>query len=577
MENVQFHLVETLDDANDLARWLGQRRDALAVDTETSGLSFWSDDLRLVQLGDTETGWAVPWERWGGLVVDLLKKYEDPFVLHHAKFDLHFLEPRGVQIPRHRIDDTMLAAHVLDSERSVALKRLSSTLIHPAAAAGQKTLDDEMRKNGWTWGTVPVDFPPYWVYAALDVVLTARLWEQFKDRIHQQHAAIYELELACQWVLLDMETRGARIDTDYCEMKLLELEDFVRRTEEEVQRVYGITNLSSNDQVARALISDGCKWSKTTKTGRPSLDEEVLVSLQHPLANAVLSARRQKKIAHTYFAGFLARHHDGLLHPSINQLGAKTGRMSVSDPPLQTLPRGDVVRDAFIAGPENRLLLCDYLQMELRVFAAYAQEEAMLAAIRNGTDLHDFVTRLIFHLEESVEVKGTHQRDVTKNANFAKVYGAGTWKFSKTAGITEDEAKAFMARYEEMFPGVRRFQDRIQDELEGRLRSEGRAYVQTILGRRVFVEADMLYKGINYLIQSGCANILKRALVELDNAGVGPYLVLPIHDEVLLEVPEQELEEVEQTVRQVMTVDDLFTVPLDVSTKIVERWGNAYA
>ena len=579
LTDVQLHLVESFDDAMAFMRWLGERHenDAIAVDTETGGLEWWKQPLRLVQFGDTQHGWALGWGDWAGLVRDVMRNYEGNFVLHNSKFDRHFLARENVELPIERTQDTMLMAHVINPARSIGLKNLATALIHPVAKEGERRMKQAMRSAGWGFDTVPIDFGPYWQYGALDAVLTAHLYDKFVPQVRGSFSDIYDLELAVSDVLWRMEQNGARIDLGYVSKKHQEMDEYTTRLRKWVFDQFGVENATSNQQVIDRLLQDGVSLTKKTKKGNISLDKEVLEGLHgvHPLADAVLNIRNTEKLAGTYFKNFEEMADGEYLHPSIRQVGARTGRMSVSAPALQTLPRGSIVRDAFIPREDNSLILIDYSQVEMRVFAHFANESGMIDAIRNGVDLHTFVCRELYDIPADQDPP-REKRQITKNANFSKVYVAGVSTFARTAGIAEAEAKEFLAMYDERFPGVRAFHKTVERMANDRYLSEGEAYVTTPYGRRHPCDPDKLYKLVNYLIQGTCADLLKDKLVQLDAAGLSEYMILPVHDEVIFDAPTEEATEIKKTAEAIMREVDKFSVPLDVDGKIVGRWGDAY-
>lgn len=572
-DGVQFHLVETWEEAGAFIEWLCESRDVLAVDTETGGLEWWDKDLRLVQFGDDMSGWAIPWDRWPGLVHEAFARHTGDFVMHNAKFDIHFLENNGVDVPRHRVHDTMLLAYLHDNTTSNALKRMTSRMLGVSSTAGEMALKDTMRKAKWTWETVPVQLPVYWQYACLDTVLTSRLFHH-PEIYSLTTDNVYDLELGVMSLALDMETRGCRIDTEYVTAKKAELETVVDAAFEEAHLLHGPgINLFSNQQMIELLLRSGATLTKRTDKGQLALDEEVLLGLSsHPVAELVLRARSAKKIISTYFNKLT----DTRARPSINQVGAaKTGRMSVTTPPLQTLPRGRVVRDAFIPSEEHSLVMADYDQIELRLMAHFAGEEEMIKAIWDGIDLHTRTAQLVYR-DDSLE-KDDPRRQVAKNSNFAKIYGAGIATFAATAGISIAEAERFLAGYDAAFPGVRRFQMEVDRTARSRA-VDGATWVTTPIGRKQRCDLDSTYKLTNYLIQGTAADVLKQKMLELDAAGVGEFMILPVHDEIVFDVPNDVLDDVVRVIEDIMPDTTQFSVPLSVEASVTDdRWGVKYA
>jgi DNA polymerase-1 len=568
--------VESLDDCLELKRWLGERRPILGFDTETGGLEWWRQPLRLVQIGDAHRGFSIPFEWWGGLVREVFTKYEGEWVAHNAAFDCHFLERHGIPVPRERVHDTSVLAHIDKSYRLRALKKLAANLIDKSAELGQESLAEGMAKNGWTWGTVPVDFPPYWIYSALDPVLTARLWEKLHPSVSLNYGDVYDLEMATLFVCMDMESRGFRVDLDYTRDRMLELDDFTAQMYEWVGTEFGIKP-GSNDAVANRLLRDGVRLVKLTDKGKWSVDDEVLTGLSgaHPLADAVRSYRQSRKFSKTYFAKILEMADGDVIHPGLNPLGARTARMSVSNPPLQQLPSDSpLVRDSFIAREGNTLVRIDFDQIEARLLAHFSNEPAMIEAITGGVDLHSFMAARMYGVETPTKL----QRKLSKTGTFGKIYGIGAAKFAAQQGVTEAEARAFLAMFDNTFSAVPAFIRGVETVARQRLQTEREAYVTTPIGRRHYLPPrdDGFYKLVNYLIQGTAADVLKQKLVALDAAGLGSYLTLPVHDEVIFDVPKDDAEEVARVALQVMQDFDSFAVPLTAGAEFGPRWGDGY-
>ena len=220
---------------------------------------------------------------------------------------------------------------------------------------------------------------------------------------------VYELECAVSDVLFKMETRGARIDIPFCEEKYDQLIQYVAETREWCVKNYGVSP-GAKDDVIHRLQHDGIEFTKRTAGGSYALDEDVLLRCDHPLARTVLNIRKSQKIASAYFSNFLTLADHDILHCSVKQVGARTGRMSITEPALQTLPRDNKsVRNAFIPSDGNRLVTIDYKQVEMRVFAHFAQETEMINRIRSGVDMHDAVAQVIYGIEEVPKPPSNHQ------------------------------------------------------------------------------------------------------------------------------------------------------------------------
>lgn len=607
MESAEIVLVDSMAEAEEFIDWCRHPHPRLAIDTETTDIEGGRARMRLFQVGDSTNGWVIPFERggWGGLVKQALQELRGTtFIMHNFSFDQTVLWHDGLELPDHRVEDSRIKAHIIDPTQKTGLKDLGDRLIGPYASQGRKKLDELMRKNKWTWSTVPYDLPEYWWYGGLDTVLTARVDAILHDQVFPKFQRIYDLEYACQVVLKQVQRRGVRCDMGYVSSKLETLRYDIDGLRARALDGYGIKNLTSDVQVAKAAVELG--WDPPPETwtasGRPSMAKAVIAGYIDgdeefaPLLKLCFDAKHLEKMASTQYLGGYANLVDaqGFIHPSINPLGARTGRMSVREPALQTLHRDAVVRDAFVPREGNKLIFADYDQMEVRFTAHYAADSAYAQAIRESKDVHrDTASQIYGVAPEDVTKK---QRAITKNAVYAIIYGAGLPKFALTAGITHDEAREFLAKYHWAFPGVKVLQDGLQQKAIARLRDEGMAYVTTPAGRRhplaKWETSDKVwedpksgklhcdgeyYKLLNYLIQGTGADELKRAVVDADRAGIGEYLVLLVHDELGFDVPEGEVEEVKRTIKEVMENHTDYNVPLTVDVTVVDRWGDKYA
>lgn len=582
MDDVSVHFVRDVDDLGAFLTWLDQSRTWLAVDTETSGLRWWDGKLRLAQIGDARTAWCFDWDWWAGAVRQGLSRYRGPIAFHNGNFDLHWFKRYGVPLPpRSQLHDTQVMTALLDSGMFTGLKPAAARRVDPRFARGEGLLKDAFAQHGWDWDTVPVDFPPYWGYAGLDTIGTARLAENEWPEIQAGYADLYELERGAGTVLFEMEERGLALDMEYVHRKSEELAREAAALQAWAQQTHGV-GLGSPSKVAERLVQLGAKLTQKTDSGGLATTSVVLKGLTPQggpvaeFAEAVLRHRKASKTLSTYFRRFTelvdARGH---IHPSIRQMGAKTGRMSVATPPFQALTRGPEVRDAVIPSSEaHRLLLVDYDQIEMRLLYHYCRDPALYAAIMSG-DLHTETARMAYG--DRTITKDDPRRQPAKSAGFAKIYGAGIETFAATAGIPVEEAQHFMALYDEAFPGVNPFMGRVQAVARNRHRDEGAAWVRTQAGRRQVADPGKLYTAVNYLIQGTAADVLKEALVRMDAAGLGEYMILPVHDEVVFDVPREDLEDVRQTVSRLMPVPaEVYGVPLTVGEDVVDRWGDKY-
>ncbi len=588
------HLVDSFDEVQQFFRWLGQQHelDTIAWDTETTGLDPYGpgEAVRLIQVGDTVAGWAFPPE-WHGAALEALRAWTGDLVGHNTPFDVNWMRkhfPRLYTPDWRRIHDTMMQAHLDDPTRSRALKTLGGLLIDPRAASSQGTLTKEMADNRWDWRTVPIvrtgHGMSYWVYAALDPIITARLHCHPRFRsVRQVHREPYELEMGTLQSVANMQFTGTLVDLEYCDRMIKVIEEYAWSVRRWATEAYGIKNLTSLGQCIDKFKSLGFEFTEYTNSGNESLNKDqlqIFAASGRPgadLAKAILDLRRGEKWKGPYFDNF---HNmvdpDHRVHPTIWTCGTRTARMSITQPALQTLPRKDpIVRDAFIPGPGNILISIDADQIELRLATHFSRDEGLQAAFATGDDFFSVVASEAYG--EPVD-KEDPRRGLLKNGVYATLYGAGIAKIALTAGVPVESMQAVMESFHQRFPGIRRLQGEVEEVAKMRTATEGRPYVFTPTGRRMPGDPGNEYALINYMIQSHAAEILKRGICDLELAGLGPYLRLPVHDELVLEVPASQEAEVMHTLKTTLdAVGKDYLVPLTWGPDVMrERWGDKY-
>lgn len=572
MDDCKLTFVNSMEEANNFMRWLGERRHVMAVDTESSGLSPWTEELRLVQFGDHEHGWSIPWAEWGGVAREALNRYEGRIVMHNLAHDWKWFKvAAGIELDWSRLDDTMIKAFIDDSSRTKALKSLCAIFFGNAAVAGQDSLKDAMKKNGWTWGTVPIDHPYYWGYGALDTVLTARLDEKLSDRIFPAFNDAYQLEMAALRVCTNMSVKGCRVDIEYCERKIKELTDWAQSARRWCTENFGVKNVGSTQQLIERFLKDGIEFHRYTDKGNIQLNAEVLESLEdvHPLAATVLKIRKAEKIVGSYLENMIRlADSEGYVHPSINTVGARTGRMSITDPAFQTLHRDDqTVRGAVLASEGNLLVKCDASQEEARLFAHFSEDERFIQAFKSG-DFFCNISSIVF--KETI-TKDDPRRAIMKTLVYAMCYGSGVATMARSAKVPYEEMVDIVDELHREFPGVPDFIRKA--ERLGKDRAP-RPYIMTDAGHRLYGDRGREYALTNYLIQGTAAAVLKRNLVELDSMGYGDEMMIPVHDEIVLDVPEAEAADVAARVEKDMYDGDSYSVPLLWESEVKGKsWG----
>lgn len=601
LSDVKLHLVDNVEKASEFIAWLGERRphNAVGIDIETGelpgrpredALSPWHGDIRLVQIGDGMQGWAIPWKEWSGVFYQAIDKFDGPVVCHNIAFEARWFAVKSRwEIPWHRAHDTMIMAHLLDPLGSGALKRLASQYVDAHSANLQDTLSSSLAKNGWTWGSVPVDFEPYWAYGALDPVITMRLWEKFYGQCGPggEYYMPYEIEMQTRKIVTRMEINGARVDLDYSRKKRDELIEYTEKVKLWAYNKYDV-KITSNAQLVRLVEKLGGIITETTPSGQKSASADQMRKLSiegneevKHLAETVLSQRKADKLATTYFQNFIDKEVDGILHPSVKTLGARTGRMSITDPALQTLPSGEAtVRQAFIPRDSDHVIIASDLdQVEFRLTAAMSEDPQLIRlfheADATGGDAFTSILRDIY--QDPSATKADPRRKLVKGVVYGKLYGAGVAKMALTAGVPEEQMRSVVDAFDRQYPGVKLLQQKIEDAGTRRLHSEGQGYVLTKTGRRLPCDDDRVYSLTNYLVQSSAAEIFKMNLIKLDQADLTELLIVPVHDEIVLQAPRENVEEVMQTVKQCMTTTEGWAVPLTAGVDgPFSNWGDKY-
>lgn len=581
LDNVKLYLVEDVGNVYDFLNWArATRNEPIAVDTEGTGFYWHSGDyVRMVQVGDADTGWAMRWDRWGGLFEAAMKLHRGPIDMMNAPFDWSFLAKEGVELDQRRIRDVGVMSHILEPHMSRALKVQANRHVDPRASAGQHDLEVAFSKEGWTWATVPYDYPGYWTYAALDTVLTRRLCDHHLPLVEAQAPKALEIETAVQWVTRKMTANGAYVDVEYATDYHDKFTRYCVEVDDWCKTEYSVKP-GSNAAIVQILADAGHEFDKKTKSGAVSLDGEVLEGIDHPLARAVLRRRRLQKLASTYLHFYItkcdAQH---LIHPSINTLGARTSRMSMDNPNLQNLPRksennpaAQVIRNCIRARPGHTLLMCDFDQIEMRLLAAFSRDPGLINAFHLPEDFFVTIARNIFGDPDLV--KSDPRRQPTKNSMYAKIYGAGVAKQAVTAGVSLGQMQYVNNQLNAAYPGIETYSRGVFNEAMTRKNTEGTGYaVCPITGRHHYADPGKEYALVNYQIQGAAAAVFKLKLLELDAAGLGDWMVAPVHDEIILDVPDEDLADAVHTLQVIMNDTKLLPVPITASVSHGQRWG----
>jgi DNA polymerase-1 len=582
----------------------------VAVDTETDGYDCVTAKLVGISLA-TECGKAcyIPLEHGGH---DLLSErpgqipaevalaklkplLEDPAVLkvgHNFKFDWIVFDRRGIKVAP--VDDSLVMSFNLDagglnshSMDDLAKKHLDHQCIafKDVCGSGQKQIK---------FNQVPLDRATE--YAAEDADVTLRLWTRFKTRLpHERVVRVYEtVDRPLVPVVARMEREGVKVDREELGRLSQEFQAQITALEERICGEAGCTfTIGSPQQLGEVLFGKmGLKGGRKGKSGTWSTDVNELERLSRdgvPIAALVLEWRQLSKLKSTYTDALQQQinKETGRVHTSYSLSGAQTGRLSSTDPNLQNIPIrteiGRRIRDAFVAEPGYVILAADYSQIELRLAAHMADVPQLREAFERGDDIHSLTAQELF---------GEVNRDTrasAKTINFAILYGISRWGLAGRLGITADEAQAMIDRYFERFPGIQNY---IADTLS-KVRETG--FTTTLFGRKThfpMIKSRVQHErqgaeraAINAPIQGTSADIIKRAMVRmcpaLEREGLGSVrMLMQVHDELVFEVPEGEVERAGAVIRRVMerAAEPAVTlsVPLGVDIGTGPNWGAAH-
>ncbi len=505
-------------------------------------------------------------------------------IMHNGKFDYQVLCCNGLPQPQCLIWDTMVAAWLLEPERSsYSLESLA------AGKLGLETISfDSIVPKGSTFADLTLDQAV--PYAAEDADLTWQLYQLFKPRLEQTNLLklFLELEMPVLPVLAQMELQGIHIEGR-------ELEDYGRELAQEIAgiqaEIYEIVghefNIASTKQLQQVLFEErGLPTGKKTKSGY-STDTSVLETLAalDVVPRKILEFRAKSKLLSTYVET-LPKMADsqGRIHTSFVQTGTATGRFSSRDPNLQNIPvrdeEGRRIRSAFTATPGKVLISADYSQIELVLLAHLSQDEGLCSAFNQGVDVHKATAALIFGVpaqEVTAEMRRT-----AKTINFGVMYGMSAFRLSNELGIPRGQAQGFIEKYFATYAGISQFKEDMISQ------AEEKGFVETLMGRRRYIPAinsrNKLEKSgaeriaVNTPIQGSAADIVKKAMLAvtdlLKKESCSAQLLLQVHDELIFECDQGEADTAAALIRQGMeSVVDL-RVPLKVSVEIGPRWGD---
>jgi DNA polymerase-1 len=510
---------------------------------------------------------------------------------HHLKYDTHVLANYGISIAGQRYD-SMLESYVLNSVAnrhdmdSAAARYLGIKTIHYEDVAGKGA-------KQITFNQVDVDRATEYSAEDADVTLQLHraLWPQIEAL--PKLATLYEtIEQPLVLVLFRMERTGVLIDPALLKVQSAQLSARMLELEQQAHaEAGGSFNLDSPKQLQEILFGKlGIPVMRKTPTGQPSTAEDVLEELaeSHALPKLILEYRGVAKLKSTYTDKLPEQIEPstGRIHTSYHQAVAATGRLSSSDPNLQNIPirtpEGRRIRQAFIAPPGFRLVAADYSQIELRIMAHLSGDAALLRAFAEDRDIHQATAAEVFDVP--LGAVGADQRRSAKAINFGLIYGMSAFGLARQLGIGRGDAQKYVDLYFERYPGVKRYMD------ETRRQAREMGYVETVFGRRLYLpeiqsrnQALRQYaerSAINAPMQGTAADIIKRAMIDVDawlqSSRVPARLIMQVHDELVLEVAEGEVERVVRELRERMARGGDLKVPLKVDIGVGNNWDEAH-
>jgi DNA polymerase-1 len=597
---------ETLSTEADLSRWLQEIEGSslVAVGTETTseepmqarivGLSFATQPGRAAYLPLAHRYAGAPdqieVERALAALKPWLESEGRPKLGHNVKFDQHVLANHGVVL-RGIAHDTLLESYVIESSarhdvESLAQRHLGATplAIEAVTGAGAQRIPFEQ-----------VDVARAAAYSAEDMDITLRLHSALEPKIaaEEKLARIYgEIEMPVREVLYRMERTGVLIDARQLEAMSHELGQKMLDLEAKAHKEAGQPfNLGSPKQIAEIFFEKkGIPVVRKTPSGAPSTDEEVLekLALDHPLARMLLDHREISKLKSTYTDKLprMVNPQTGRVHTTYGQAVAVTGRLSSNDPNLQNIPvrtnEGRRIREAFVAPPGSVIVSADYSQVELRIMAHISGDENLLRAFAAGEDIHRATAAEVFG--RSLAEVSPEERRYAKVINFGLIYGMSAFGLAQQLGLERATAQAYIASYFTRYPGVAKYME------DTRKAARDRGYVETVLGRRLWLpeirsanparRSGAERAAINAPMQGTAADLIKLAMIAvqgwLDRRQLASRLIMQVHDELVLEVPQAELERIKAEIPGLMSGVAQLKVPLVVDIGSGQNWEKAH-
>jgi len=592
-----YHIVNTAPALDELIKRLSTAK-SFAVDLETTGLDPMSVQLVGISFSPAEgEAYYIPVGHVGldeiaqlpleEVIAKLKPTLEDQKLAkltHNGKYDTTVLAEYGIEV-KNLTFDSMLAAYLL-GEKSLGLK----TLAFSKLAIEMTPISELIGSGAKQIPMSQVEIARAADYACADADMTGRLKALLEPELHQRGLwqLFTEVELPLMPVLVHMERNGVALDTELLRQMSHRLGEQLLKLEADIYNSVGHQfNINSPQQLSTVLFDElKLPTARKTKTSY-STGAAVLEELRsaHPVIEFILDYRQLSKIKSTYIDALpsLINPKTKRVHTSFNQTRTATGRLSSSEPNLQNIPvRGEMgkeVRQAFIAPKGSYLLATDYSQIDLRALAHLSQDKSLLDAFRHDEDIHSATAAQVFGVKPQAVTPD--MRRVAKTVNFGVIYGMSEYGLEQATGLSREEAAQFITAYFEKYPGVKKYLESTKEK------AREKGYVQTILGRRrsipeinsqnrqVREAAERM--AINMPVQGTSADIIKVAMInldrELEKSQLKSKMLLQVHDELIFEVPQKELEEMRRLAPEIMSTALELSIPLKVDIKTGKNWG----
>jgi DNA polymerase I len=595
----EYILVDTREKQEELAQQLASL-DSFCFDTETTGLDAnLADIVGLSFSFDNAKAYYIPTpaERDGAqTVVDIFKAaLENPDIEkvgQNIKYDILLLARYGVKV-QGTLFDTMLAHYLIDPDTRHGMDVLAENYLNYSPVSITELIGEKGKKQG---NMRDVEIEKIKEYAAEDADITLQLKNIFRPLLVETNTIqlAQEVEFPLVYILAEIERNGVKIDVPALEEFSKTLEQDIKNLEESIFEKAGVNfNIASPKQLGEVLF-DKLQLdpkAKKTKTGQYKTGEDVLLALAHKsdIVQDILNFRQMQKLKSTYVDALpeLINSETGLIHTSYNQAVAATGRLSSTNPNLQNIPirteRGREVRKAFIPRSEDNVILsADYSQIELRLIAELSKDQNMMDAFSQGHDIHRATAAKVYHLD--FDAVTSEQRRNAKAVNFGIIYGQSAFGLSQNLGISRKEASDIINEYFNQYTGIKKY---MSDAIEF---AKENGYVETILKRRRYLRdinsANMTVRGfaernaINAPIQGSAADLIKLAMIaiqkEIEQQGLSGKMIMQVHDELVFDVPKQEVGTFKKIILDKMTNAIKTNVPLVVEIGEGKNWLEAH-